>query len=163
MPNKIFQNEEYHVQIDYLPENFILQELSGNKEEGKIIFESREILDESYGAYIKFEYSWNTIEFDFRLSDGDLIDEIDRQYQRLRINSIERNGEYINTHYNQYITGSRIIVQKEIQYPTVEINGVFYCEHSERQFNYRFMIYRKIYEEWKNTLLEIIHAFKCHF
>ena len=163
MPYNKYQNDDLQVLITYLPENFIVQSVSGTQDEGKLEFKSREILDELYGPYISFEYSWKKIPFDLREADGNLFNEVERQQQRINSNIIDRQGEYINSHLNQFLIGGRTLIKKEKRYPINEINGVFYCEHTERLVHYEFVIVNDIYSQWKETLIQIIHSVKFHY
>lgn len=163
MPHKTYQNDELQVLITYLPEGLVFDSSSGTKEEGELKFHSEAIVDANFGPYIRFEYSWTSAEFDSIMTEGDLINEIDRQYQRLRMPISERGGEYINSHFNQWLIGGRIMEEKKIQYPLVEINGVVYCEHSERLIHYNFVIFRDIFAQWKPALLQLLKSVKFHY
>ena len=163
MPQNSYQNDDLEIQITYLPDNFYVKQLSGTKKEGKIEFHSKEIIDEIFGPYISFEYTWKSIPFDIREADGELFSEIERQAQRLNIGVFKRKGEYINSHFNQYLIGSRIIVKKNIRYSITEFNGVFYCDHTEREVHFKFIISQDLFYQWKDTLIQIIHSVKFHY
>lgn len=162
MSIKVFTDKELEITIDYFPINFYVYDVQGNKEQGKIEFRSEEIIDDYWGSYISFEYSWETIPFDERDSDGDLISEIDVHFSKLGMVTMERIQKYIQSNFLQYLIGSRVIHVKGHPYPVVEIHGVFYSDYSERLVNFQFRILREIFSDWKNAIIQLIESVHFH-
>jgi len=162
MSIKVFTEPVIEMTIQHFPSNFYPYELEGNKETGRMEFRSEEIIDDYWGSYISFEYSWETVPFDERASDGDLINEIDIHVSKLGLSIMDRVQKYIQSNFIQYVIGSRAKFVKNQNYPVIEIYGVWYSEYSERIVNFSFSILREIYYDWKNTLIQMIESVRFY-
>ncbi|NHI94008.1 MAG: hypothetical protein EAX96_16080 [Candidatus Lokiarchaeota archaeon] len=150
-------NEKLEIVINFFPTNLYIYELQGDKTKGKIEFRSEEIIDDYWGSYITAEYSWETIPFDERDSDGDLINELDIYFSKM-MPVQERIQKYIQSSFVQYLIGARVKHVKGHPYPINEIHGVWYDDHTERVINFKFVILREIFADWKPTLIQMIES-----
>ena len=152
-----FTEQNYEFIISYFPANLYIYDSQGTKNEGKIEFRSEEIIDDFWGPYIKLEFSWETIPFDERDSDGDLINELDVYFSKL-MPVQERVQKYIQSSYFQYLMGARVKHVKGQPYPINEIHGVWYDDHTERVVNFQIVVLKEIFNEWKPTLIQMIES-----
>ncbi len=162
MSVKHFINNDLQISIDFFPANFYVYEMEGDMKKGRIEFRSEEIIDDHWGPYITFEYSWMSVPFDERDSDGDLINEIDVHFSKISLQRIDRIQKYIQSDYLQYLIGGRIKHVKNHAYPVIEIHGIWYDEFTERVINFNFSILREIYDDWKNPIIQLIESVKFH-
>ena len=162
MSIKVYTNPDFEMTIQYFPSNFYVYDLGGDKENGSIEFWSEEIIDDYWGSYITFEFSWEREPFDERDSDGDLMDQIDVHVSKIGLQRIDRVQKYIQSNFLQYVVGGRIKHVKNKAYPVVEIHGVWYSAYSERIINFTFKILREIYGDWKNILVQLIESVRFY-
>ena len=162
MSVKNFINSDLKFSIDFFPANFYVYEITGDFEKGNIEFRSEEVIDDYWGPYITFEYSWEHVPFDERDSDGDLINEIDVHFSKIGLQRIDRIQKYIQSDYLQYLIGGRIKHVKNKAYAVIEIHGIWYDEITERVVNFNFSVLREIFDDWKNPLIQLIESVKFH-
>ena len=155
-----YKNNELNLKIDYLPENLGLKIINGDEKEGSLIFESVEAVDELYGGYIKLVFSWAEIDFDtFLLSDEiqaliAVCSKAGRQFEKF--------STFHKSHECESLIYNKTFVIKNRTYEQIMIHGFYFSEHTGRKITFECSILSNIFNNWKETLLNIIESAKFH-
>jgi len=156
-----YQKEEYNLSIDKMPIWFKEVEAQGDENKGRIVFHSQNEYDEIWGSNAKMEISWEKKGRIETFHAKEVQNSID-MYNAINIVVTKKEQVWIRSHEFTFWYGNRTKMVRKRYYPENVIYGIFYCELTERLFNFHTTIIKKHFEGFKPYIIEAYNSIICH-
>ncbi len=156
-----YEKPEGKIVVQKLPKWFIEVKFEGNELEGNISLHSQNDYDEIYGSNAKLEISWekkpkNTLYY------GKEVQKSIELYNSIGFAITKKESTWLLSHEFVSWFGQRTKMMRKRYYREKCINGIFYCDITERLINFHYNVIDKHYDNFKPFIEKSLTTIVCH-
>jgi len=136
-------------------------EFEGDKNNGSVIFHSKNKFDEIWGPDSTIELNWEKKARE-KLFYYKEVESCIETYNAIGLVVTKKERDWLMSHEITFWYGHRRKMIRKRYYIERVIHGIFFCEISERLINIHSAVIESMYESYKPSLLKTFNSLECH-